>query len=95
MPHDWLVAACLISASLGESDLRRAALRPPTRPTHRDPRAAVTETRVEGPWVRLTLRHETGPMTLYLKPWERRLRRIVIEPVLKMSAQELCRAISS
>jgi hypothetical protein len=59
------------------------------------PTAAVTETRLEGLWVRLTFRHETGPMTLYLKPWERRLRRIVIEPVLRMSPQELREALLS
>lgn len=59
------------------------------------PRAAVTQTRVEGSWVRLSFTHETGPMTLFLKPWERRLRRIVIEPVLRMSLEELCRVLSS
>jgi hypothetical protein len=59
------------------------------------PRAAVTQTRVEGSWVRLSFTHETGPMTLFLKPWERRLRRIVVEPVLRVSLQELSRVLSS
>jgi len=59
------------------------------------PRAAVTQTRAEGSWVRLSFTHETGPMTFFLRPWERGLRRIVVEPVLRMSLQELCRVLSS
>lgn len=59
------------------------------------PYASIRSTRlVNGSWIRLDVSCETGSIALYLKPWEKRLRRIVVEPVLKMSAVDLCNLLS-
>ena len=55
------------------------------------PRTALTSvTRLQGPWVQLAVEHETGLMTIRLRPWEKRLGRLVVEPKLALTPDDLC-----
>jgi hypothetical protein len=54
------------------------------------PRDALTDvTRLEGPWVQLAIVHEAGPMTIRMRPWEKRLGRLVVEHKLMLTPDEL------
>jgi hypothetical protein len=44
---------------------------------------------VEGRWVRVEIAHEQGQLHLAVRPWERKARRLVVEPVLRCSPDEL------
>jgi hypothetical protein len=55
------------------------------------PREAVTSVScTQGAWVRLDIHHEAGDTVVMLQPWEPLLRRPVVEPVLRLSSNELC-----
>jgi hypothetical protein len=55
------------------------------------PRAALTSVSCDNPpWVDLNIAHESGDIVVSVKPWERRSRRLVVEPVLNLSAHDLC-----
>ena len=55
------------------------------------PRDALTDvSRLDGPWVQLAIVHEAGPMKVRMRPWEKRLGRLVVERKLPLSPDELC-----
>ena len=59
------------------------------------PRAAlVSVSCADASRVRLEIDHEVGKTVVNVKPWKRRLRRLVVEHVLNLSSDELCRILS-
>ena len=59
------------------------------------PRSALTGVSSgRGPWVSLDIQDAGGATDVRLRPWERLLGRIVAEPVLRVSSEELCSLLS-
>ena len=50
----------------------------------------VSAVREPGAWVRIEARQEVGVARIRVRPWERGLRRLVVERVLRMMPDQLC-----